>query len=162
MAKVLARRLENILPKVISPTQTEFVKDRYILENLLTCWEAMNWVKESKQDVTMLQLDFEKAYDRIEWIDVNMMMEVLGFPIYLCQMVKTLMKDVKACVEINGCKSEAFDLSRSIRQGRPLAPAIFVIATNVRYYLLRDYSISPVVKGVALPNGDDLSKCSIC
>lgn len=41
MVKVLAKRLENVLPKVINPTQTGFVKGRYILENLLTSWEVM-------------------------------------------------------------------------------------------------------------------------
>ena len=70
LAKVLAIRIEKILPNIINSTQTSFVKGRYILENLITCWEAMNWAKASGQDCAMLLIDYEKAYDRIE----------LGFP----------------------------------------------------------------------------------
>ena len=42
LAKVLAIKIEKILPNVINSTQTGFVKGRYILENFITCWEAMN------------------------------------------------------------------------------------------------------------------------
>lgn len=67
LAKVVAQRIERIMPKIIYPTQTRYVKGRYSLENLLTCWEAMRWVKESRQYAIILLLDFEKAYDRIDW-----------------------------------------------------------------------------------------------
>lgn len=63
----------------------------------------------------MLLLDFEKAYDRIEWSFVNMMLECLGFPIHFNIMVNVLLKDAKVCVEINGSKSYSFDLPKSIR-----------------------------------------------
>lgn len=36
LAKVLAFRLEKILPKFVCSTQTGFIKGRYILENLIT------------------------------------------------------------------------------------------------------------------------------
>ena len=36
LAKIMALRLVNILPKFVSPTQTGFIKGRYILENLIT------------------------------------------------------------------------------------------------------------------------------
>lgn len=57
--------LDNVLPKVINPTQTSFVKGRYILENILKCWETMSWAKDSNQKVNMLLIDYEKAYDII-------------------------------------------------------------------------------------------------
>lgn len=67
LSKAMAIRMEKILPKIISPTQTGFVRGRYILENLITCWESMNWAKITGQNGAMLLIDFEKAYDRIEW-----------------------------------------------------------------------------------------------
>lgn len=86
-----------------------------------------------------------------------MMIESLGFPRFFYHMVKTLMKDGKACVEVNGSKSDNFNLSRSIRQGCPLTPAIFVIVVDVLYYLLRDNSFFAKVQGVSLSNGEGLS-----
>lgn len=37
LVKVVANKLIRILPKIISPTQTRFVKGGFILENLVTC-----------------------------------------------------------------------------------------------------------------------------
>lgn len=68
-----------------------------------------------------------------------------------------LMKDASARVEVNGCKSNRIILSRSIRQSCPLIPALFVIVVDALYYLLRDNSLSPRVRGVTLPNGEDLT-----
>ena len=53
LAKVMARRLEKILPKFICHSQTGFVKGRFILENLITSWEALNWANHTNQDATM-------------------------------------------------------------------------------------------------------------
>ena len=66
LAKVLASCLVNILPKFICSTQTSFIKGRYILENLITNWEAMEWANSSNQHAAMFLIDFEKAYDRVE------------------------------------------------------------------------------------------------
>ena len=62
IAKLLARRIADITKNIVSVTQIGFIKGRYILENLITSWEAMNWAKDSRQDVAMILLDFEKAY----------------------------------------------------------------------------------------------------
>lgn len=50
----------------------------------------------------MLLLDFEKAYDRIEWGFVLLMLEDFGFPDSFFHMVKTLFQDATAQVKVNG------------------------------------------------------------
>lgn len=82
---MLAIRLENILPRFICATQTSFIKGRYILENLITSWEAMDWAKISDQKVSMFLLDFKKSYDKVEWNFITMMLEAFGFPEAFCQ-----------------------------------------------------------------------------
>ena len=42
----------------------------------------MEWAKCSHQTSTMLLLDFEKAYDRVEWKFILMTLEAFGFPPY--------------------------------------------------------------------------------
>jgi hypothetical protein len=67
LAKTLARRLQDLLPNVIRPNQTGFVDGRSILGNTFLAQEAQEWAEESNQDLVLLLLDFEKAFDRIEW-----------------------------------------------------------------------------------------------
>lgn len=81
---------------------------------------------------------------------------ILGFPEIFCKMVNTLLCDVNAMVEVNGLRSECFPLSRSIKQGCPLAPALFVLAADALYYLLRNNNLSPRVRGIRLPNNEEV------
>lgn len=74
LAKALATRLEKILRKFICSTQTRFIKGRYILENLVTSWESMVWARTSNQDAAMFLVDFEKAYERVKWDFMLMML----------------------------------------------------------------------------------------
>jgi hypothetical protein len=159
LAKVMALRLVNLLPKFVNSTQTGFIKGRYILENLITSWEAMDWSRYSHQNSAMLLLDFEKAYDRVEWKFILMMLEAFGFPPFFRNIVAMLLKDASAQVEVNGMLSAPFSLGRSIRQGCPLAPALFVIASEALYYILRDNSLSQEVRGIYLPNNEELINC---
>lgn len=154
--KFLALRLVHILPKFISITQTGFIKGKYIPENLITTWEAMAWAKCSHQNVALLLLDFKKAYDRVEWKFISMMLQSFGFPSYFCNVVQTFLNDACAQIEINGSISNPFPLSRSIRQGCPFAPTLFVIVAEALFYILRDNTLSPKVRGLHLPNNDEL------
>jgi len=67
MAKTLAERIQSALIHIIRPNQTGFVAGRSILDNVFMAQEALGWAEESEQDLVLLLLDFEKAFDKIEW-----------------------------------------------------------------------------------------------
>jgi hypothetical protein len=47
LAKVLAGRLQAVLPNIIRPNQTGFVEERSILDNVFIAQEALSWAEES-------------------------------------------------------------------------------------------------------------------
>ncbi len=65
--KSLTNKLQPFLLACIRPSQTRFVQGRSILDNMFLTFEAMEWAKESNQDLVLLLLDFEKAYDKVNW-----------------------------------------------------------------------------------------------
>ena len=115
----------------------------------------MEWAKSSNQNAAMFLLDFEKAYDRVEWDFILSILQAFGFPAEFVRFVQVLLKDSSARIEINGLLSNPIPLSRSIRQGCPLAPALFVIASDALFYILRDNTISPKVNGILLPDNSE-------
>ncbi|KAH9288546.1 hypothetical protein KI387_032663, partial [Taxus chinensis] len=112
------------------PKQTSFIQGRFILDNIVAVWEGVEWACKSHQATMFIKIDFEKAYDRIEWPFVLTMLQVLGFGPIFIQSVNMLIADASAQISINGLNSEPFGLFWSIRQGFPLAPTLYVLAAE--------------------------------
>ena len=48
MTKVIASRIKNVLPDIIHPNQTGYVKDRFIAETVRSIYDVMDFtVKET-------------------------------------------------------------------------------------------------------------------
>ena len=62
-AKVLSLWLQPLLGELIHDLQTNFVKERSILDNIFTFWEATTAAKLRQEDLVILLLDFEKDYN---------------------------------------------------------------------------------------------------
>lgn len=104
----------------------------------------------------MILLEFEKSYDRIEWPFVIGMLKAFGFPSYFCKWIKILFQDSSTIIEVNGEFSDPIILQRSNRQGCPIAPSLFVIISYALFYILRDASLGNPIKGITLPNAEEL------
>ncbi|XP_074375304.1 uncharacterized protein LOC141717092 [Apium graveolens] len=82
VAKVLANRLQKILPVMISEEQSAFVPGRNITDNVLVAFELIHYMKRkfSGQDGEVaLKLDISKAYDRVCWDYLRSRMVAMGF-----------------------------------------------------------------------------------
>ena len=67
LSKALARRMENVLPKLVHSDQTGFVNGRYIEQNISLLNDIMDYTDIKKLPGIFLFVDFEKAFDTIEW-----------------------------------------------------------------------------------------------
>lgn len=67
LAKLLANRLKQCLPQLISSNQSAFIKGRQILDGVLVANELVDSRVKSKVPGILFKADFEKAYDHINW-----------------------------------------------------------------------------------------------
>lgn len=102
LAKALAGRLQAFLPGIIRPNQTGFVEGRSILDNVFTAQDSLDWAVESNQDLVLLLLDFEKAFDRIEWDFLFSALTKLGFNSTWVKWIRTLYREASSTIRING------------------------------------------------------------
>jgi hypothetical protein len=67
LTKVATLRVEPFVNKLISSCQTAFIKERNIMDGVMSLHEILHEAKRKKQQGVVLKLDFEKAYDKVDW-----------------------------------------------------------------------------------------------
>jgi hypothetical protein len=130
------------------------VKDRYILNNVFLAYEAMEYAKESSQDLIILMIDFEKAYDRINWSFLKATMLKLGFSAQWIEWTATFYQEAETQVLVNGHTGTKFELERGVRQGCSMAPYMYLFVQDILGYMICDPANG--IEGLILPNNSIL------
>ena len=80
-SKVLANRLKKIFPNIITKNQSAFTKSCLISDNILVAFESLHSMQKhtGKEGYMAIKLDMSKAYGRVEWSYLQLVMEKMGF-----------------------------------------------------------------------------------
>ncbi|GBG72440.1 hypothetical protein CBR_g12016 [Chara braunii] len=155
LAKTLARRLGHHLPSLVEKDQGAFVRRRSIFNNIVTVVEVLKVVQAEDLNTAILLIDLEKAYDKVGWTFVMTTLRHMGFGEGFCKWVVALYTLSTSAVMVNGFLSSSFRLSRSLRQGCPLAPLLFVLQMEVLLNCIRRH---PQIRGLRL---HDAVECKV-
>lgn len=119
-AKVLVRRLERFVGKLIHHDQTGFLKGRLASDNIRRLFHIMHASESVEDPAAVFSFDAQKAFDRVGWEYLWAVMEKFGFGSNFMLMVKTLYSNPYAVVQTGNVWSKSFSLQRGTRQGCPL------------------------------------------
>jgi hypothetical protein len=104
--------------------------------------------KEEKTPLCAIKLDMVKAYDRVEWIFLEKMIQKLGFSQVWVDMIMRCLSSVRLSVKLNGGLSESFVPSRGLRQGDPISPYLLLFCVEGFSVLLKDAQCENLLRGV--------------
>ena len=65
--KALALRLRKVLPSIMSDVPTGYIEGRFIGEDIRMISDIIHFTTEQNQEGIALFIDFEKAFDSLEW-----------------------------------------------------------------------------------------------
>ncbi|KAK9749023.1 hypothetical protein RND81_02G097200 [Saponaria officinalis] len=126
--KVICNRLGRVLPALINPSQSAFIKGRDIVGNILICQDLVKLYKRKCcSPRVLLKLDLQKACDSIEWSFVLDMLDALGFPERFVRLIEQCITTPSYSIALNGEVFGFFRGKRGLRQGDPLSPLLFTV-----------------------------------
>ncbi|MCO5590451.1 hypothetical protein L7F22_044421 [Adiantum nelumboides] len=111
LARIIIARLRPLLPDLIHSSQTGFVQDRSIVDNVVTFYETVEWVRQTEQPTTIMLFDFEKAYDKVDWGFLEGTLSRMEFLDTWIRGISALYRSASAEVTIGGQVGRTFTLS---------------------------------------------------
>ena len=118
------------MQNTISSTQKGFLKGRFIGENTRLVFDMIDYLKRENKTGILLLIDFEKAFDTLEWSYIENVLNTYKFGENFRKYINLLYKDAESCVINNGNFSEFFKLGRGCRQGDSISPYIFILGVE--------------------------------
>ena len=133
--RLLASAIKHCIEPIIGPkiiwTQRGFVSGRSLLANLVDIDEAMALSACSSEEGGAIFFDFAAVFPSVEHEFLFALFRKLGWPVWLLSFIRCLYYGNTCHIALGGGRHEGFDITRGIRQGCPLSPLLFAVASDV-------------------------------
>ena len=115
--------------------------------NLHLIREVLEGIKDDTESA-LISLDQSKAFDRVDHRFLASVLETAGFKPEFRRWISMMYHNPQAVVQVNGRRSGVIAIERSVRQGCPLSPLLYVLALEPLLRRLRDEGTSPALRGI--------------
>ena len=92
-----------------------------------TLHDLVDYCKFRNINGVLLMIDFEKAFDSLEWSFIFKTLEHMNFSQSFIRWIRLFYNNIESCVINNGVSSKYFRLNRGVRQGDPLSSYLFIL-----------------------------------
>ena len=145
VAKILAKRIGPLLYSLLSENQYCII-GKSIKDCNNKIRDIMFYSGTNKSSGAIINIDWEKAFDRVNWEFLVKIMRKMRFPESIIVWIMTLYSGIQSLVLVNGYFTDSFDIYRWVRQGCPLSMLIFIMFQNPLYLAIEKSSrINPFI-----------------
>ena len=131
IAFIFARRLQTFISKQIGNEQTAYIKGRYIGINARFILDIFEYCENFNKEGILLFLDFEKAFDSVEWNFLFKTLEKFDFGENFLNWIKFLYQSPIFRLKNNGWISKTCEMKRGIRQGCPISAILYLFVAEI-------------------------------
>ena len=147
----LSLRLQKVIGSIIGQEQTGYIRKRFIGTNARLIEDVIEYCDRFHQNGLILFLDFEKAFDTVEWPFMMKTLKAFNFGQSFINWMKTLYTNPSCKIKNNGHLSNVIDISRGIRQGCAISAMAFILVVEILSLRIKDTNAINGIQ-VKLPN----------
>jgi len=92
-----------------------FIKGHQILDGILVANEIVDGARRCKKELILFKVDFEKAYDSIDYGYLDEVVIKMGFPTLWRKWINERTRTATVSVLVNGSPTDEFSLGRGLR-----------------------------------------------
>ena len=131
---LLRNRIEPKIDNILRKNQNGFRRNRSTTSQILTIPWILEGVRAKNLQVTLIFVDFSKAFDSIHRGKMELILLAYGKPKETVAALTILYRNTKVKVRSPDGDTEYFDIVAGVLQGDTLAPYLFIICLD---YVLR-------------------------
>lgn len=137
LAKLPAVKLRGVFGKLVSCNQSAFFSRRHISDGVLLVNEVMDIAKKKKKGCLLLKVDYEKAYDGVNWNFLRFLFDKMRFGVWWIRWMEGCVFTSLMLVQVNGDTTKDFKVERGLRQGDSLSMFSFALVMEGLTWLMR-------------------------
>ena len=138
ISKVLAERLKNVLPSLISSGQTAFVKGRFISKGGRLISDILEICDKLQIKDFLVTVEIEKAFDSINHCFLIKVFEKYGLEKNFIKWIKILLQNQESCIVKEGATTNYFKLEKGTRQGEQISAYLFILVWENVFLFTQD------------------------
>ncbi|GKF78502.1 putative RNA-directed DNA polymerase, eukaryota, reverse transcriptase zinc-binding domain protein, partial [Tanacetum coccineum] len=149
LSKLLASRLSKIIHKLTHSNQTTFLSGRQILDGSLVANEIVNYVMKEKLKLLLFKVDFEKAFDSVNWRFLLDIMSQMGFGPKWRKWILACLSYASIFVLINGPPPKNLQWKEGLDK-ETHSPFLFLIVAEALQVMILEACNKGIFKGLSL------------
>lgn len=119
------------------------------MDGILTLHEVLHHAHVKKKVGVVLKLDFEKAYDKINWDFLLECHRNRGFGTTWCGWIEKILHNGTVSIKLNNEVGPYFQSYKGVRQGDPHSPFLFNLAVETLSKMTRNAQKEKLLTGLA-------------
>ena len=121
-------------------------------DNIVFIKAPLEYINQKNLGGIFLNIDQEKAFDRVSHNYLNLVMKKFGFGKNFQKWIKILYTNIESSILVNGHLSTIIYILRSIRQGCPIAPLLYICVMETLLIKIRSNSL---IHGIKSPTSNE-------
>ena len=149
LTKTLVRKIEPFIESIIHRDQQYSIPGRNIQNHTHLLRDIVLYSTHKNTQLAILSIDQQKAFDRVDHTWLMKTIDAYNLGPYFKTWIEIIYTDAQSHLLINNTVTKAIQIKKSVRQGCPLSPLLYILSIEPMLESIRQDSC---IKGLPLPN----------